>query len=207
VENRSVSERSTARLWFDPVCPWCWITYQWLREVERRGKARVTLSLMSLAYLNEGRPDVPDRYKAPQAKSLQLGRVIAAAEHDYGPDVLAPMYDTIGHYMHVAGGRDFLEVSIAALSAAGISEALASAVSDDSYDDQLRANTSAMIANSGPDVGTPVIEIDSQTFFGPVLSRIPRGQDAVELFGALSTISRYPYFYELKRTRNEEPKP
>ncbi|MDA3644141.1 DsbA family protein [Saccharopolyspora indica] len=193
------------RLWFDPVCPWCWVTYQWLREVRANHALRIDLSLMSLAFLNEGRPEVPDKYKAPTARSLQIVRVIAAAESTAGSGVLEPMYDSLGKYLHVDRGRDFELANRMALSAAGLETTLAHAAGTTEHDDLLRSATRTSVSSVGPDVGTPIVEFNGTALFGPILSRIPRGQKAVDLFESLTTIASYPHFFELKRQRTEDP--
>lgn len=143
------------RLWFDPTCPWAWLTYLWLRQTQRSGRDfTLDLAVMSLAILNENNPDAPHRYKYPQAQSLQLGRVLVAAtqaaENRTSTDVLGSMYDSLGAYVHHEGGRDYDLANREALAAANLPTHLAELATATTYDQVLRANTTAAFAIVGP---------------------------------------------------------
>ncbi|BDD81253.1 hypothetical protein TPB0596_10160 [Tsukamurella pulmonis] len=199
------------RLWFDPSCPWAWLTYRWLRQTQTAGRDfTLDLAVMSLAILNEHSPDAPERYKYPHARSLQLGRVLIAAtetlpDETSSNEILTRMYDSLGHYIHHTGGRDYDHANRQALTAADLPTAIADAANTTTYDAILRQQTTRSMAVVGPGVGTPVIEIGDTAYFGPILSRIPNPDDAIRLFDAITTLATHPHFYELKRHRTEEP--
>ena len=192
-----------ADFWFDPLCPFAWITSRWMLEVEDVREVRVNWRVMSLYFLNKDR-DISEDYQARIKRGLSVGRVLIAAEQRVGPESLGPLYTALGvriHHEKQDLGRDLVAN---ALADAGLPADLVDAMDDSSYDERLRASHQEAIDRVGDDVGTPTIAFNGSAFFGPVLSRIPRGEDAGRIWDGTIALADFDYFFEIKRTRTGE---
>lgn len=198
-------------MWFDPLCPWAWMTSRWLMEVEKVRDIRVTWSVMSLSVLNEGR-DLPADYRAMLDRGWGPVRVVTAAALDRGDQVKKPLYDAIGTRLH-PGGRgkdadDLRAVVVESLAEVGLPPEFIAAydnVPGDEVDTALRASHDRAISLVGEDVGTPVITVAGTSFFGPVVTPAPKGEAAGKLWDGCVLVASTPGFYELKRTRTKGP--
>ena len=196
--------KNRADFWFDPLCPFAWITSRWIGEVEGVRDIETVWHVMSLAVLNEGR-DLEPAYRESMDNAWGMVRVIVAAQQQHGDATVKALYDAMGSLIHESGEQDRDLVISKALADCGLPATLAAAATTDAFDDQLRASHQEGISLVGQDVGTPVVAFNGTAFFGPVLTRIPRGEEAGKLWDATTAIAAYPHFFELKRSRTERP--
>jgi protein-disulfide isomerase-like protein with CxxC motif len=205
------TERTTADMWFDPICPWAWITSRWLLEVEAVRPVDIKFHVMSLSVLNEGRDELSEKYKDLLSRGWGPVRVAIAAEEKYGNAVLRDLYTALGNRIHLEKQELGRDLYTAALTETNLDPALADAAESTEYDDALRASHEIGMKPVGMDVGTPVIhapgpEPDSKiAFFGPVVTPRPKGEAAGQLWDGVLLVAGTPGFYEIKRTREARP--
>ena len=191
--------------WFDPICPWAWITSRWMLEVEKVRPVETVWHVMSLSVLNEDKEDLPERYRESMRTAWGPVRVLIAAELAHGPEVLGPLYTALGtRFHHEKAPRDRETIS-AALVEAGLPADLADAMDSTEYDAAVRASHADGIDRVGYDVGTPIISVNGTSVFGPVVSPIPRGEAAARLWDGIVLIAGTDGFFELKRSRTRDP--
>jgi len=199
-----VTERKPVDFWFDPACPWAWMSSRWLLHAAEVRDLEPRWHVMSLAVLNEDR-DLSEEYRAMMTQAWGPVRVCIAVEQKLGADALLPLYTAMGTRIHLqeAGlGRDMVE---GALRDADLPVELADAMDSAEYDDALRASHDDGMDRVGMDVGTPVIAVEGVSFFGPVVTPAPRGEAAGRLWDGVVLVAGTPGFYELKRTREQGP--
>jgi 2-hydroxychromene-2-carboxylate isomerase len=204
-----MSERTSVDMWFDPICPWAWLTSRWLLEVEKVRPLDIRFHVMSLSILNGGR-DLPENYRRFLDRAWGPVRVCMAAAESAGPDVLRDLYTALGTRIHLRKYELDDKLYTEALTEAGLDPALADAADTDARDDALRASHDAGMKPVGLDVGTPVIHApaaDGATvaFFGPVVTPAPKGEAAGLLWDGVLLVGATAGFYELKRSREVGP--
>ena len=195
---------ATADFWFDPLCPWAWITSRWILEVAQVRDVTVRWHVMSLAYLNEDR-DLPEDYRELMAQAWGPVRVVIAAAAAHGDDVVLPLYTALGNRFHLeARPKDRATVEDA-LAEVGLPTTLADAMTSTEFDEALKKSHHAGMDQVGMDVGTPVISVEGVAFFGPVVSPTPRGEAAGRLWDGVLLVAGTDGFFELKRSRTRDP--
>ncbi|MEO3780627.1 DsbA family protein [Micromonospora sp. B11E3] len=204
-----MTDRVTVDMWFDPICPWAWITSRWLLEVEQVRDVDVRFHVMSLSVLNEGR-DLPEKYQDSMRTGWGPVRVCVAVEQKHGQDAVRELYTALGTRIHLGKEPVGREVLVAALNDAGLDPDLADVAESTGYDEALRASHEAGMRPVGTDVGTPVIHAPGPdggkvAFFGPVVTPRPRGEAAGRLWDGVLLVAGTPGFYELKRSRELGP--
>ncbi|MEN8707510.1 MAG: hypothetical protein ABF306_15340 [Nocardioides marinisabuli] len=209
------------RFWFDPVCPFAWMTSKWVRMVAEQREHDVEWRFISLRLLNshiDYDSHFPAEYEAGHTSGLRLLRVCARARDEHGPDAVARLYPAITSRIFdvdpatssggMPDGERAQELLHAALEEAGLPAELATAFDDESYDAQLQAETDEALALTGKDVGTPILHIappEGAAFFGPVISRLPGEEEAGALWDHVVGLATFPGFAELKRSLRELP--
>ena len=183
-------DRDTADFWFDPACPWAWMTSRWMTEVQRVRDVDVRWHVMSRELMDE---------------SWAAVRVLTAAKELYGAEHLKPLYDALGTRRHPGGRKDTWGIIREALDEVGLPQSLRAYGDTDEFDEQLRASHAEAIALVGDEVGTPVVAVNGTAFFGPVMTPAPKGEEAGRLWDGFVLVTGVPGFYELKRTRTKGP--
>jgi hypothetical protein len=208
--------------YFDPVCPFAWMTSKWVRLVSAQRDYSVEWRFISLRLVNadvDYDSHFPPGYEAGHTAGLRLLRVAARTRATAGPEAVGRLYAALGSRifdsapwpeseddaMDLRGTRDFI---VPALEEAGLPAGLADALEDESLDAEIRRETDEALSLTGKDVGTPIIHVDPPhgvAFFGPVISRLPSPEGAVELWDHVLGLARFPGFAELKRSLRELP--
>jgi protein-disulfide isomerase-like protein with CxxC motif len=196
--------RPVVDFWFDPACPWAWMTSRWMDEVSRLKDVEVRWHVMSLSVLNEKR-DLPETYRVLMDDSWAAVRTIVAAARDHGDHVIKPLYDAMGTRRHPGARKDTAQIIAESLAEVGLPAELAAVGATDEVDALLRESHNEGISLVGEEVGTPVVAIDGVGFFGPVVTPAPTGDAAVRMFDGLALMTSVPGFYELKRSRTSGP--
>ena len=199
-----IAPRQIADFWFDPTCPWAWMTSRWMLEVEKVRPVDVRWNVMSLAYLNEGR-DLPAEYMEKMKKAWGPVRVVIAARKHFGDDVVLPLYTALGTLIHLEQREKDRAMVEDALTQVGLPTWLADTMTSTEYDDALKSEHHAGMDQVGMQVGTPVISVKGVAFFGPVVTPAPKGEAAGKLWDGVVLVAATPGFYELKRSRTERP--
>lgn len=208
---------SDLEFFFDPVCPWAWITSRWVVEVQRQRELEVTWRFISLRMLNEQQTAewYTPEYRAGHAAGTQALRVAAAIRGAEGNEAVGRFYTAVGERLHPGGRRRDLverphELLAEACEAAGVATSLAAASDDDAHDTLIRAETELALERTGPDVGTPILTFhpgqpDEGSYFGPVIARAPKGSEAVRLWDAIEALATTSGVAELKRSLRGRP--
>jgi predicted DsbA family dithiol-disulfide isomerase len=200
----SESPRTPVDFWFDPLCPWAWMSSRWLLEVAEVRPIAPSFHVMSLAYLNADK-DIPDEYRKMLEPAWGPVRVAVAAAQSEGDQVLLPLYTALGNRIHLQGRDIDRQLIEEALEEVGLPVALADAADSTAYDEDLKKSHHAGMDQVGMDVGTPVISVEGVAFFGPVVTPAPKGEDAGRLWDGVLLVAGTPGFFELKRTRDKGP--
>ena len=203
--------------YFDPVCPFAWMTSTWVRTVAAQRDYTVDWRFISLRLLNshvDYAAQFPPDYEAGHTDGLRLLRVAARARAEHGRAAIGPLYEAFGRRIfevdedQARGRRGTRELAEPALAEAGLPAAVADALDDDGWDAEIQAETDEALGLTGKDVGTPILHFRPPTgvaFFGPVISRLPDDAEAVTLWDHVVGLARFPGFAELKRSLREQP--
>ncbi len=213
-ESATTTAKTPVDFWFDPLCPWAWMTSRWVLEVEKARDIDVRWHIMSLAVLNEDKLDqLPEQYRQMLvSQAWQPVRVVTAAWQKHGPGILGQLYTALGTRFHNNGEGPTIEAIVSALADVGLpADLIEYAEQEDfEFDAELRASHKAGIDKIGQEVGTPIIALpgadgEQIAFFGPVVTPAPKGEDAAKLWDGAIAVASIPGFYEIKRTRTARP--
>ncbi|GLF93682.1 mycothiol-dependent nitroreductase Rv2466c family protein [Streptomyces yaizuensis] len=207
----SENGKTPVDFWFDPLCPWAWMTSRWVLEVEKVRDIEVRWHVMSLAVLNEDKLDeLPEEYREKLKDAWGPVRVVVAAAQEHGEEVLGSLYTALGTRIHNRDEGPTREAIAGALQEVGLPAGLIEYADRDTYDTELRASHAEGIDKVGQEVGTPVIAVpgadgEQIAFFGPVVTPAPTGEAAAKLWDGTLLVAATPGFYEIKRTRTAGP--
>ena len=191
--------------WFDPSCPWAWMTSRWLDEVATLRNLDVSWQVMSLAVLNENATELSQPHRESLPRALRYTRLVAAVTELHGQSAVKPLYDALGARIHPGDRTDVEAIIAECLAEVGLPASLAALADSEEYDPQMRASHFDGIGRVGQDVGTPVIAIGEYAFFGPVISPAPKGEQAATLWDGVVALASYDGFFEIKRSRTRGP--
>lgn len=195
-----------ADFWFDPACPWAWMTSRWMDEVAKVRNITVNWHVMSLTVLNEDSDDISASYRASLATAMAPVRLINGVREVHGQEYVKPLYDAIGTRYHPQGRRDEQrQVLIESVAEVGLPAEAIDLADSEAHDESLRASHDRGIGLVGQDVGTPIVAFNGIAFFGPVVTPAPRGEEAGKLWDAVVQAAGFEGFFELKRTRTRGP--
>lgn len=206
-----MAETKTVDFWFDPACPWAWMTSRWILEAAEHRDLDVRWNVMSLFVLNEPKlEELPEGYRDFLPKTVPAVRVATAVAQQYDNETLGRLYTALGNRIHLGGEKDSSAYIPAALDAAGLPADLAEAATTEKWDEALRASHQRGIDLVGTDVGTPVVAVENDEgeqvgLFGPVVTPAPKGEAAAKLWDGVYAVTTTPGFYELKRSRTNGP--
>jgi 2-hydroxychromene-2-carboxylate isomerase len=200
---------TSVKFWFDVSCPFAWKTSRWIKEVEKVRDLDLEFIPMSLSILNDG-ADIPADYADKMKANWGPARVFAKVKNEQ-PEKIDDLYTAMGEIVHEEGENSkddfggFNDVIKRALEAVGLDASYADVADTDEVDADLRTYHQAGQDAVGSDSGTPIVQVEGNAYFGPVITRFPEGEGAGEIFDAYETLAAYPYFFEMKRNRTEMP--
>ncbi len=208
-DNHSAAGSTPVDFWFDPICPWAWMSSRWVLNVAEVRDITPRFHVMSLSVLNEGR-ELPQKYLDLMDRGWGPVRIVIAAEQAHGSEVVLPLYTALGNRIHLGQQDLSRELFESALAEVGLPTSLADAADSDEYDELLRKSHHEGMDAVGMDVGTPVIHVpgadgERVAFFGPVVTPAPKGEAAGKLWDGVLLVAGTDGFFELKRTRDRDP--